>query len=133
MEIVPKDTQDPNEDYRVYSEGLDLLLSDEAQVAKNLNRLPSNKERKQRFLSAINEAFELVGGVPRLALWADKNYGQFIKLAGRTLPTLVNNLQINSKGPVQIFSPIPPTELDIIDVTPEKVNEDKADETGSST
>jgi len=38
---------------------------------------------------AFNDAFELVGGIPRLALWADKNYGSFLSLFSKTLPLTV--------------------------------------------
>lgn len=127
MDLIPVETQEPTV-YEKYSEELDILLSDEAKLAKGLNRLPSNKERKQRFLSAINEAFELVGGVPRLAIWADRNYGQFIKLVGRTLPSMIQQVQVNTPGPVQIISAIPSTILDGEDIQAEykEVKNDKA-------
>lgn len=38
---------------------------------------------------AFVEAFELLGGVPSLALWAQENQTEFYKLAARLIPTEV--------------------------------------------
>lgn len=50
--------------------------------------LPRELNRK-RVVSAFMDAFELVGGVPRLVEWAaqDENYGDFLKLYARLLPS----------------------------------------------
>lgn len=50
----------------------------------NVERVFSPKQIKDAFL----ETFELVGGVPRLALWANdpKNYGDFIRLLMQLAP-----------------------------------------------
>lgn len=53
-------------------------------------RLPSNlqgrKVKREEIANAFLTSFELMGGVPRLAVWADKNYGDFMKIFGRLLP-----------------------------------------------
>lgn len=51
---------------------------------ENVERLFSRKAVEQGML----ECFELIGGVPRLALWANdpKNYGEFLKLLSKLLP-----------------------------------------------
>lgn len=45
-------------------------------------RAVSRKRVERAFLNA----FELIGGVPRLALWADQNPTEFYKLYARLLP-----------------------------------------------
>ena len=51
---------------------------------ENVQKLFSRKALEQNFL----ECFELVGGVPRLALWANdpENYGEFLKLLMKFAP-----------------------------------------------
>jgi hypothetical protein len=49
-----------------------------------VERIFSRKQIEQAFI----ETFELVGGVPRLAVWANdpENYGEFLKLLMRLAP-----------------------------------------------
>jgi hypothetical protein len=50
--------------------------------------IPRNKEfNRKQVVTAFQNAFELVGGVPRLALWAHTNPGDFFKLYARLLPS----------------------------------------------
>lgn len=111
-EIVPKDP-DFTERVLEYSDALAELMSDQAKVSRSLNRVPKKAAQRERFMQALAEAFEIVGGVPRLALWADKNYGEFAKILGKQVPGLVQNaFAIKSSGPVTIVSAIPPSFLD---------------------
>jgi hypothetical protein len=129
MEIVPRETEEPEDAYAKYPTEFYESLSPIAQTSKQYNKLPKKSERKTRFLDGLAEAFELCGGVPRLASWADNNYGAFVKAFGRTLPATASQISIHSKGPIQIVSAIPPSALDedvqeIKDVSPSKENED---------
>lgn len=111
-EIVPSE---PNFSDRVlqYSDDLSPFLSDPAKVAGSFNQIPKKQAQKQRVIQALAEAFEIVGGVPRLALWADKNYGEFMKIIGKQIPVLVqNSIGIQANGPVTIVSAIPRSDLD---------------------
>lgn len=111
-EIVP---QDPDFSDRVleYSDQLSEFLSDQAKVSLGMNRIPRKGAQRERFMQALAEAFEIVGGVPRLALWADKNYGEFAKLLGKQVPGLVQNaLLVKASGNVTIVSAIPASPLD---------------------
>jgi hypothetical protein len=49
-----------------------------------VERIWSRKEIEQAFI----ETFDLIGGIPRLALWAnnEENYGEFLKLLMRLAP-----------------------------------------------
>jgi hypothetical protein len=87
----------------------DRTLSAEAQkdgpikLTKELNR--------RRVVSAFMDAFELVGGTPRLVSWADENYTDFIKLYARLMPSQsAESLPGESKKVLQMV--LPKTALD---------------------
>lgn len=51
-------------------------------------QLPANKDFSRKdVVNAFQNAFELIGGTPRLALWAHQNEGDFFKLYSRLLPS----------------------------------------------
>lgn len=56
---------------------------------------------------AFHTAFELIGGVPRFALWADQNSTEFYKLYSRMLPQEMN---ANLDATLQMI--LPRTSLD---------------------
>jgi hypothetical protein len=81
--------------------------------------VPSNiKKRSDRkeIEAAFTAAFQMVGGTSRLAMWADANYGEFVKIFSRLLPK--ESLHQHS-GEVIIRPPIPPSPLDVTDETTE--------------
>jgi len=45
--------------------------------------------RTARAAEAMQQAFEIIGGVPRLALWADANPDKFFQLYGRMIPQTI--------------------------------------------
>lgn len=47
--------------------------------------------KKERVLNAFHDAFELTGGIPRLALWADANPTEFYRLYSKMLPRQQDN------------------------------------------
>jgi len=50
--------------------------------------VPRNSDfSRKEVVTAFNSAFELIGGVPRLALWAHSNQSDFYKLYARLLPS----------------------------------------------
>ena len=50
-------------------------------------RVPKNPHfTRKDVVQAFQSAFELIGGVPRLALWANDNQSDFFKLYARLLP-----------------------------------------------
>jgi len=56
--------------------------------AGTVMRLPRNKDFSRKdVVQAFSNAFELIGGTPRLALWAHQNEGDFFKLYSRLLPS----------------------------------------------
>ena len=62
-----------------------------AQLAElRATRLPiprSGRFSRGDVVNAFASAFELIGGVPRLALWANNNPTEFYKLFGKMLPS----------------------------------------------
>lgn len=42
---------------------------------------------RKRVVQAFLDAFEMIGGMPRLAVWANENPGDFYKLYARLLPS----------------------------------------------
>jgi len=51
-----------------------------------LNRSTTGFGRAE-IVNAFNTAFQMIGGVSRLAIWADRNPGEFYKLYGKLLPS----------------------------------------------
>ncbi|MCK5319665.1 MAG: hypothetical protein KAJ55_17260, partial [Anaerolineales bacterium] len=67
--------------------------------------------KRQRVVNAFQDAFELIGGVPRLAHWADQSPSAFYKLYARLLPTTAQQ-QLEHSGEIIIKHVIPPGPLD---------------------
>lgn len=81
-----------------------LLISKELQALMerglHSTRLPQEM-RTAKAAEAFQQAFEVIGGVPRLALWADQNPDKFYMLYGRMItPTINPVLPEANKGQV---------------------------------
>lgn len=90
----------------------------------NVERIYSRKAVERAFL----ETFELIGGVPRLALWANdpENYGEFIRMFSKFAPK--ESIKPEGSSTIQYISNVPPSPLNrtkeeetIVDVEPEDV------------
>jgi hypothetical protein len=54
--------------------------------------------RTSKAAKAFEQAFELIGGVPRLALWADRNPSKFYAMFSKMIPSTVQgNIQKDIK------------------------------------
>jgi hypothetical protein len=110
MDIVPKETRfDETIDGYAYSVG--EMLSGVARDCRRLNRVPKKQDRS-RVLGAMLETFELIGGVPRMAMWADLYPGEFYKLFGKQIPGLVQQLNFNGPTQINIQPALPRSALD---------------------
>lgn len=78
-------------------------------------RIPRREFERKRVAEAFDTAFELVGGNARLAVWAHENYGEFIKLYSRMLPT-GTQVDINASGEIAFKHVLPPSKLDKLDM-----------------
>ena len=64
------------------------ILSELADLRQVRVAVPRNpKFSRADVVSAFQSAFELIGGTPRLALWANENPTEFYKLFGKLLPS----------------------------------------------
>jgi hypothetical protein len=91
-----------------FEEALDIALTQrQLSLATGGKRVrPSRREVEEGFL----EAFELVGGISRLAMWANNpaNYGDFLKLYAKMIPKEV----AEDAGQTFIYqSNVPPSAL----------------------
>lgn len=76
---------EPQEIQKEFDKALDKNLAQRKRLAnESVQRLYSRRQMEQGFL----ECFELIGGVPRLAIWANdpENYGEFLKLLMKFAP-----------------------------------------------
>lgn len=111
MEIIPSD---PNLKQFLTDEDFGQMgktFSDLAESGKSLTRLPNRPFSRRRVLEAIDEAFELIGGVPRLAIWAHVNPTEFYKLWGKTIPA-ASQMEIMGKVHHIIRPALPRSPLD---------------------
>lgn len=76
----------------------DMVVPDWEQTMATLSKpntrlaIPKNKDfSRKEVVQAFQNAFELIGGTARLALWAHENEGDFFKLYSRLLPSQANS------------------------------------------
>lgn len=87
-------------------------LEEMAESGNGVTRLSIPREVKRaKVVNAFHEAFELIGGVPRLAHWADQSPSAFYKLYARLLPTQANQ-QLEHSGEIRIKHVLPKGPLD---------------------
>lgn len=65
---------------------------------------------RQRVMQAFMDSFELIGGVPRLAIWADENPADFYRLFSKLLPSQSINIMNNNQTVIKHV--LPPSPLD---------------------
>ena len=114
---VKEETERIYEDDKPYSEVAESCkeLSTLAESGNGVSRISVPKElKRQRVVNAFQDAFELMGGVPRLAHWADQHPSAFYKLYARLLPTTAQQ-QLEHSGEVIVKHVIPPGPLDAIE------------------
>jgi hypothetical protein len=67
--------------------------------------------RRADVVSAFSAAFQMIGGIPRLALWADNNPTEFYKLYARMLPSAASD-EMNALGEFKVIHSLPPPAYD---------------------
>jgi hypothetical protein len=101
------ETQEPSTtDLFLNMEPLEQLA---AKKTISIPRSP-NFSRKE-VVQAFQTAFELIGGVPRLALWGHENPNEFYKLYGKLLPSS-NSSALGEQSKLVIEMAIRPGALD---------------------
>lgn len=92
----------------------DMETTFEYMAQRRAQRLsvPRSKEfSRTDVMHAFQEAFELIGGVPRLAVWANDHESEFYRLYSKLFPNQMN-ANVKHAGEVRVVSPIPRTPLD---------------------
>jgi len=109
-----EETERQYADDKPYSETADKCreLTDLASSGNGVSRINVPRElKRQRVVNAFQDAFELIGGVPRLAHWADDHPSAFFKLYARLLPTTAQQ-QLEHSGEVIVKHVLPRGPLD---------------------
>lgn len=71
-----------------YGAPLSTVAQDLVQYAHRVSkpRMMSVQDHKKQITSQFKEVFHLIGGIPRLALWADANPSAFYALYSKLIP-----------------------------------------------
>lgn len=93
-------------------------------VIEAQDKLPSVRRGKDGFnrgdvVNAFQEAFQVIGGTTRLALWANANPDKFFPLYAKLLPA--TSYQFNESTIRQIHHALPPSALDMHPGSEERV------------
>lgn len=84
----------------------------EALAQNKTIRVPKNPNfTRKQVVEAFQSAFELIGGVPRLALWAHENPDKFYQLYGKLLPS-GNNAALGEQAELKVKLSIEHSPLD---------------------
>jgi hypothetical protein len=97
-------------DLSTWERKFELLAAETDQGQIRLpTQLKGKRVNREEIAMAFLTSFEMVGGVPRLALWADANYTEFAKILGRLLPK--ESLVVHD-GELVVKHAIQPSKLD---------------------
>lgn len=121
MEVIPFENMEPMEDNSYLSER--AIFARDKQIERQLTR----KGKRETLLDKYRAAFDLIGGVPRLAIMADENpqdfMAQLIRLETASLAKKVDHS-------IRVIQPsIPPTALDgeVMDIPFEDIDQQATD------
>lgn len=81
-------------------------------IVSEQERIPRARRKKDGFnrmdvVQAFNNAFQIMGGVPRLALWANQNPDKFYPLYAKLMPS--TSVNISTEGNRLIIEHATPT------------------------
>lgn len=92
-------------------EAMNRTLTDAANSIPKIERIVKKEFDRKEVVNAFNDAFELIGGVSRLAVWALENQTEFYKLYAKLLPS-GTQVDVNASGEVVFKHVLPPSKLD---------------------
>lgn len=108
---VPSETEEAATEIIVREPWEKTLHELSAKPGKTL-RVPRNPDvNRKQVVNAFQDAFALMGGTPRLALWADENPGAFYALYSKLMPKQVEQ-ETKMEGGVKIVHVLPRGRLD---------------------
>lgn len=87
------------------------------ELAASKRNIPAIRRKEDGFsrmdvVNAFNNAFQMIGGVPRLALWANENPDKFYPLYTKLMPSTAVNISAEGNT-IIIEHAIPATPLDV--------------------
>lgn len=98
------------------------------EIIESQNSIPRTKRKREGFnrmdvVNAFQNAFQMMGGVPRLALWANANPDKFYPLYARLMPS--TSINITSEGnKLVIEHAVPSSPLDdFTDLMPKDIED----------
>lgn len=101
-------------------QALETQLNDIAHAPKKVLKFNrASKVTRQDVVNAFTNAFQMIGGVDRLAVWADANPGEFFKIFGKLLPPSNTDL-LDGNREFVVRHILPPP---VMDTTPKTVVE----------
>jgi hypothetical protein len=94
---------------------IDCLWDEEGVLGAKIKRRPPPRLDREEVARNVVEVFNLVGGVPRLAHWANEHYDRFVtKVLPRIMPsTSATAVQIGNQMNITYVAAIPPGPLDV--------------------
>ena len=81
----------------------------------------STKVTRADVVESFTNAFQMIGGVDRLALWADQNPGDFYKLFGKLMPPAASDL-LDGQREFVVRHILPPPGMEVSSRQPETVD-----------
>lgn len=91
-------------------DSLPAALGDATVIKYDTGRLDRPRRTHSRANNAVHDVYDLIGGVPRMAIWADENPGEFYaKIWARTIQT---QQQTEHSGEITIRTAVPRTAID---------------------
>lgn len=101
-------------------QALETRLNDIADAPKKVLKFSrASKVTRQDVVNAFTNAFQMIGGVDRLAVWADANPGDFFKIFGKLLPPSNTDL-LDGNREFVVRHILPPP---VMDTTPKTIVE----------
>tara|TARA_R100001163_G_C5039870_1_gene178250 strand:- start:102 stop:494 length:393 start_codon:yes stop_codon:yes gene_type:complete len=91
MEFIPAEEFDQSQE----QQDAEIEVTDWESTMRSISERKANKItiprgagfNRSQVVQAFDNAFQLIGGTPRLALWADENPKEFFKLYAKLLPS----------------------------------------------
>jgi hypothetical protein len=92
---------------------LDQELNAIANSGNGVSHIPVPRAiGRRKMADTFHDTFELIGGVPRFAQWADRNQTEFYKLFARMIPTEAH-ASVNHTGEFVVKHVVPKGKLDV--------------------
>lgn len=88
---------------------MEQTLSQAAEEYPKVERILKKEFNRREVVEAFRDAFELIGGVTRLAVWANQNPTEFYRLYAKLLP---KETEHTGQSELVIKHVLPPSKLD---------------------